>query len=154
MLFKAEHFTLVSGTGQGATPLNAFDRALQTAGVGNYNLVRVSSILPPMAQEAKKIEVEFGSLLPIAYGEIRTGEAGRELTAAVGVGIPKNREDIGVIMEYSEYENGKLAQKKIKDMVEEAMWNRKIQIEKILYAVSSCTAGDGFWCAFAGISLW
>jgi arginine decarboxylase len=43
-------FDLVVGSGEGATPLNSFDAALLDAGIGNLNLVRVSSILPPGAQ--------------------------------------------------------------------------------------------------------
>ncbi len=35
-----------SGSAEGTTPLNAFDNALLAAGIGNINLVKVSSILP------------------------------------------------------------------------------------------------------------
>jgi arginine decarboxylase len=37
---------VVWGTGRGPTELAAYDAALAAAGVGNYNLVAVSSILP------------------------------------------------------------------------------------------------------------
>src|SRR5262249_17098555 len=36
-----------SGSAEGTTELNAFDNALLAAGIGNINLVKVSSILPP-----------------------------------------------------------------------------------------------------------
>src|SRR5206468_7432297 len=36
-----------AGNAEGSTPLNAFDNALLAAGIGNINLVRISSILPP-----------------------------------------------------------------------------------------------------------
>ena len=39
--------TFVSGASEGYTPLNAFDGALLAAGVGNTNLVKMSSIVPP-----------------------------------------------------------------------------------------------------------
>lgn len=154
MLFKAGHFTLVAGTGRGTMELNAFDSALQTAGVGNYNLIRVSSILPPQAEEAIDINVAFGSLLPIAYGSIISGEEGKEIAAAIGVGIPVDRENIGVIMEYSGFCSQCQAVEKVTAMVKEAMDIRRITIDEIKFLSCSCTAGAPFRCAFAGIALW
>jgi arginine decarboxylase len=43
---------VVWGTGRGPTELAAYDAALAAAGVGNYNLVAVSSILPEGATVA------------------------------------------------------------------------------------------------------
>ena len=36
-----------AGRAEGGTTLNAFDNALLAAGIGNINLIKVSSILPP-----------------------------------------------------------------------------------------------------------
>ena len=41
---------LTSGVGIGATKLNAFDNALLNAGIGNFNLSPVSSVIPPKAK--------------------------------------------------------------------------------------------------------
>ncbi len=38
-----------SGTGEGPTPSAAFDAALVEAGVSNYNLLRLSSVIPPQS---------------------------------------------------------------------------------------------------------
>lgn len=40
---------VVTGSGSGPTETAAYDAALLDAGVGNYNLVRVSSVVPPDA---------------------------------------------------------------------------------------------------------
>ena len=40
---------LSSGTGEGPTPLAAFDAALMDAGVANYNLLCLSLVIPPNA---------------------------------------------------------------------------------------------------------
>lgn len=154
MLFKAKHFTMCAGTGKGTAELNAFDHALQTAGVGNYNLIRVSSILPPWAEEFPQIDVAPGSLLPIAYGSIVCKEAGAEIAAAVGVGIPKKRENVGVIMEFSGFCGKQYALNQIKMMVEEAMKNRGLEIAEIISTADSCIVENAFGCAFAGIALW
>ena len=34
------------GTGEGLTKLAAFDRALFNAGIANYNLIKLSSVIP------------------------------------------------------------------------------------------------------------
>jgi arginine decarboxylase len=39
--------SITAGTGAGPTPLAAFDAALLNAGVANYNLILLSSIIPP-----------------------------------------------------------------------------------------------------------
>jgi arginine decarboxylase len=38
---------VATGTGTGSTSLAAFDAALRDAGVANFNLVRLSSVIPP-----------------------------------------------------------------------------------------------------------
>lgn len=45
-----EPIRVVSGTGTGPTELAAYDAALVDAGVGGYNLVRLSSVIPAGAQ--------------------------------------------------------------------------------------------------------
>jgi arginine decarboxylase len=44
------HIHLGAGLGQGPTPLAAFDAALLGAGVANYNLLCLSSVIPPRAR--------------------------------------------------------------------------------------------------------
>ena len=39
--------TVSSGVGEGPTPVAAFDAALLNAGVANYNLIYLSSVIPP-----------------------------------------------------------------------------------------------------------
>lgn len=43
---RALDICLSSGTGEGPTPLAAFDAALPDAGVANYNLLCLSSVIP------------------------------------------------------------------------------------------------------------
>lgn len=44
---SAPDITVRSGSGAGRTALAAFDRALHDAGVSNFNLVTLSSVIPP-----------------------------------------------------------------------------------------------------------
>lgn len=64
--------------------LNAFDTALYNAGVGNYNLTKVSSISPPISlKEENVVGGVAGWILPIAYGSKIEHEKGAQIVAAV-----------------------------------------------------------------------
>ena len=153
-MLKTNHYTLVSGVGHGETTLNAFDNALCCAGIGNYNLIKVSSIWPPMSNEEKNVGGVPGGILPIAYGSQIGHEEGRQIVAAVAVGIPEDFTKIGVIMEYSGLGNDEQAEASVKKMVQEAMENRNIKIKEIKCITSSCIVSSSFCCVFAGIALW
>jgi pyruvoyl-dependent arginine decarboxylase len=49
-LMEVRKLYLVAGKAEGGTPLNAFDNALLDAGIGDVNLIKVSSIIPPGAE--------------------------------------------------------------------------------------------------------
>jgi len=151
---KLEHFTIVGGIGEGSTFLNAFDSALMSAGVGHYNLIRVSSILPPGAQKTESVLLPPGSILPIAYGYLYSAEKGKRITAAVSIGIPQDPESIGVIMEYSGDLDEDDARDFIINMAKEAMEKRGIPVKEILYKVVTTKVNDSKTCVFAGVALW
>lgn len=80
---------IVTGVGVGKTTLSAFDAALKDAGVYNYNLIALSSIIPPQSQVIKirKYETpddEFGYRLYVIKAEIRSQEAGKYIAAGLG----------------------------------------------------------------------
>ena len=76
MLPLPKKYFLTAASCEGDTELTAFDKALLEARVGNTNLLRVSSILPPGCEYAPGLEIPAGSLLPIAYGTITSCEPG------------------------------------------------------------------------------
>ena len=77
-----------SGKGEGKTLLSAFDGALVDAGVSNYNLLILSSIIPPGSvikqQKYKTPDSEYGQRLYVVMSEKRSRESGRYIGAAVG----------------------------------------------------------------------
>ncbi len=99
MLPTPKKFTLCAGSAEGSTRLNAFDNALLAAGIGNLNLLRVSSVLPPEAELVEKLDIPPGSLTPTAYGSIISDVPGERIAAAVGVGF--SEDTYGMIMEFS-----------------------------------------------------
>ncbi len=152
MFGKLENFIIVAGSGSGRTHLNAFDAALHDAGISRYNLIRVSSILPPGAREQNSIALPAGSLLPIAYGSIESSEEGTLITAGISVAIPENSMDHGVIMEYSGYLSEKDAEKLLIQMAEDAMKMRGITVREIKVKTVSRRV-QGIVSVFAGVAL-
>ncbi len=76
------------GTGVGPTPLAAFDKALLAAGVENYNLIRLSSVIPPGAwiDRARYVSDpnEYGRRLNVVMAEQRATEPGEGAYAGIG----------------------------------------------------------------------
>lgn len=153
MLPIPQRFTLVAGRGEGSGALNAFDHALLAAGVGNLNLIRVSSIMPPRCRRYQTVTLPPGSLLPAAYACITSDAPGEVIAAAVAVGRP--RRGPGVIMEFSGRATLAEAQEQVVGMVREALATRygpDAAVETDVAGVEHTVVAVG--CAFAAVALW
>lgn len=152
MLETPRKFTVVAGAAEGTTRLNAFDNALLAAGIGNVNLLKVSSILPPGAEEAPFLEVPPGSLVPTAYGAVESHNEGELIAAAVGVGLGEGGE-YGVIMEFAGRVSRAEAEEEIRAMLDEAFRRRGRALRRqIIRSVEHRVVGTG--CALAAVVLW
>ncbi len=147
--------SFVSGSSEGFTPLNAFDAALLDAGIGNTNLLKVSSILPPRTREVAAAELELapGSLLPIAYAAMESDIPGSMIAAAVAVAWPDDPDQPGLIMEYHAHGHREDAESVAQRMAGEGLrargWHQaRIQSVSIEHRVEQIGA------VFAGIVLW
>jgi arginine decarboxylase len=148
-------FCLVKGAAEGRTRLNAFDNALLEAGVGDTNLMRMSSILPPAAKQAEITDFSLpkGGLIPLAYATIDGTTPGRLISSAIAVGIPENRDEPGVIMEFEDHANLSTVEDIVRQMVIDAFEyrNRKLKVIKSIgveHKVRVCGA------TFAAAVLW
>lgn len=148
-------FFLSSGKGTSHHKLVSFDNALIDAGISNYNLLKVSSILPIGCLRARVIDLKLGSPLLTAYASISSSISGNMLSTAVAVGVPKSKSDIGLIMEYEhEGVTAKEAEDIAKAMVKESMANHAIDIEDILVTSMSGVVGTGFLTVVSAIVMW
>lgn len=126
-------FFLTAGSAEGHTPLNAFDAALLSAKVGDVNLVKLSSILPPGCKRAREPwEVGGGDLTPVAYASITSHLPGEKVAAAVAVAVPKDPTLPGVIMEYSARGTAAYAEKIVRQMAKEAFAVRGRELRHVL----------------------
>lgn len=131
MLPTPRKIKLVSGSGEGEEKLLAFDRALTDAGIGNVNLIRVSSILPPGCSYDEGFSIPPGSLTPTAYGSLVSDEGGREIAAAVAIGFSRTAEDYGVIMEFAGFCSREEAERRVTEMVREAFRARGKELQEV-----------------------
>lgn len=148
-------FFLVSGSSDGFSLLNAFDGALLASGVGDTNLVRMSSILPPGSTELKPRPKALpqGALVPVAYASITSDIPGETISAAVAIGVPEDRSLAGLIMEYSAKADETTVRSQVMRMVEKGMEVRKRPIREII-SISSTFKVTTVGAAFAGVVLW
>ena len=149
---KPQYYSVVSGQGTSNYALVAFDNALRQAGIGDYNLVKVSSILPPGCIYKEHINLEKGSIMYAAYATATVIEGEMKVTA-VAAAIPEDDKKNGVIFEHvTETQD---AEKKVRDMCLEAMNNRNRSIKEI--KSSSLTIygeKDKYVCSISAIVMW
>jgi len=94
-------YFFVQGAAEGYMPLNAFDGALLASGIGNTNLLKMSSIVPPHARRIEPVSIPYGALVPTAYSSITSNIKGQTISAAVAAAFPSDTGMPGLIMEYS-----------------------------------------------------
>jgi len=109
---------LVQGAAEGDSELTAFDNALRKAGIGDLNLIRVSSIVPPGARLSSLPDIPMGSLTPAAYAKAVSSEPGKTIAACVGAGITPTG---GVLMEATAECSAEELEEQVRLMVDEGM---------------------------------
>jgi arginine decarboxylase len=94
-----------SAVGCGKTELAAFDRALIDIGAANFNLIRLSSVIPPASSlvDVPRCPVlpgaGWGDRLYVVYAEQRTSRPGAEVWAGIGW-VQDPRSGAGLLVEH------------------------------------------------------
>ena len=146
-------FFMVTGASEGYTPLNAFDGALLDAGIGNTNLIKMSSIIPPGATLIDPTSIPAGNFLPIAYGTLHSNVPGEIIAAAVAAAIPNDPALPGVIMEYSTRGRKKDVESIARAMAEEAVTRRGVA-DSSIHAISHEIKVQSLAAIIAAVVLW
>jgi len=124
------------GVGEASTELAAFDKALFNAGIGNYNLIKLSSIIPARSKiKIKKLnwnQKEFGYKLYVILSKNIEKEIGKE--AWSGLGWIQDKTGKGIFVEH----HGS-SKKEVKDLINKSLKNikkyRKEKYGKIKYKI-------------------
>lgn len=107
MAFVAEEIFLTRGVGRHKEKLASFELALRDAKIAEYNLVRVSSILPPgckvIARREGVQKLHPGQVLYTVVAESATNEPNRLIASSIGVAIPRDSSQYGYLSEHHGY---------------------------------------------------
>ena len=141
-----------AGHAEGGTALNAFDNALLAAGIGNINLIKISSILPPDVPVVDLPKIKPGALVPTAYAAMTSETPGELVAAAVGYAIPDDPAKNGVIMEFHGVATRDEAEQQFRAMLDEAFRVRGETIAE-MRVVAVDHRVERIACALAAITL-
>src|SRR5438552_14814591 len=152
MTKKVALAAVTAGHAEGGTTLNAFDNALLAAGIGNINLIKVSSILPPEVPVIELPKIKPGALVPTAYAAMTSDVPGETVAAAVGYAVSDDPAKNGVIMEFHGVTTRERAETAVRAMLDEAFRVRGETIHEMRVFVAEHTV-DRIGCALAAITL-
>lgn len=105
MVPKKLFFT--KGVGRHREKLASFELALRDAGIEKFNLVTVSSILPPnckiITKEKGLVDLQPGEIVHCVLARNETNENNRLVVASIGCGIPADSNTYGYLSEHHGY---------------------------------------------------
>lgn len=105
MVPKRVFFT--KGVGKHRDRLSSFEAALRDAGIAQFNIVQVSSILPPGCKIISKQQglryIVPGEIIFCVMSSNATNEPHRLIAASVGVAIPRDKNQYGYLSEYHSF---------------------------------------------------
>lgn len=126
---------IVSGKDEGPTKLNAFDNALTAAGIGDVNLIKVSSMLAGNAEICELGKLKAGAMVNCVLSEVTSDNPGDEITAVIGVAIG---DELGCVVEttgINKPEDDLIDEARF--MVEYMMEKRGVEIRNLIIETST-----------------
>jgi arginine decarboxylase len=156
---------LTKGAGVHRDKLASFEQALRKAQIEKYNLVNVSSILPPgckvIAREQGIRILKPGQILYVVMARCATKEPNRLISAAIGLARPADEKGYGYLSEHHGFgENAKVAGDYAEDLAAtmlatalgidfdpETAWDERKQTYhasgKIIRTTNACQSAEG-----------
>lgn len=144
-------FWLAAGSAEGNTPINAFDNALLNAGVGNLNLVKVSSVVPTGAALLETpMPISPGALVPAVYATRDSDIPGEQLCSVIGVGLSEDSH--GMIFEHSS-NSAMHAEEVVRNMVQDAFKRRGLKLAQMIVNKAEHHV-ERLGCTVSAVVLW
>jgi len=125
-------FFVTSGKGINKTSeLNAFDLALLQAGIGEQNLVSVSSVLPIGIRQVERVPISRGAITQAVLARHAGGE-GEVISAGIGYGFRSDGQG-GYVAEGHLHGTQKALKEFLKWRMEEIAHFRGVELRRIHY---------------------
>lgn len=142
---------IITGLGTGPTKLSAFDSALNHAGVANYNIIRLSSVIPPdtkiqvLDEPVKNLPGIWGDRLYVVMAEMRVDAPNVEAWAGIGW-VQEKETGKGLFVEH-EGNSELTVRKDIQQSLEALMATRNVDFGEIQMKVVGKTCKTHPVCA-------
>lgn len=140
---------LASGVGRGPTPLAAFDAALRDAGVANYNLLCLSSVIPPGSTIERgrwqTPEDDWGRRLYCVLSQAREERPGHAVHAGIGW-VQDDAGGQGLFVELHDHDRARL-QRDLVTTLEAMQRGRGVELGPVHTEIASATCDGEPVCA-------
>jgi arginine decarboxylase len=122
--------SITSGKAEGPSKLNAFDNALLAAGIGDVNLIKVSSIIPTGAEIVELPQFPAGKMVNTVLSYVSSSREGDQLCAVIAVAIS---DELGCVVEHGGInQDPEKVKGEALDMVNSMMQIRGLEIKDII----------------------
>ncbi len=144
--FFVTHSSAVSKT----SDLNAFDKALIKAGIGEQNLVSVSSVIPIGAEEVGPCEMSMGAVTHCVLAQMR-GTEGETIAAGIAYARRKDGRG-GYVAEGHIHGSGESLREILSCKMDEMAEIRNLEFEEIHFAIEELKIPmDNYGCCVAAL---
>jgi len=146
-------FFVTSGYGEdNNSELNAFDRALLRGKITQCNLVNVSSILPPDAEEIEPIYITPGTITFAVLARM-SGVSGDRISAGIGWGTieRKSGEVYGIVAEDHGNSSKRYTNQILKEKLEQMAKIRRMKLVDWKVRSESIEVKERFGCVMSAL---
>lgn len=151
MYLIPKEFFITSGKAVSeVSDLNAFDLALMRAGIEEQNLVAVSSIIPPGAEEAPRCRLPMGAVTHCVLAQMR-GRGGDRISAGIGYAYRKDGEG-GYVAEAHIFGGEEAVRNELRRKVREMERIRGVELTEPVIIAETLDVPEGrFGCCLASL---
>jgi len=139
-LVPSEFFVASASASSDVSDLNAFDKALIKMGIGEQNLVPVSSVIPIGAKEVPAKELPMGAVTHCVLSDIR-GVDGE--TVAAGIAYAFRRDGKGGYVAEGRGNDAEALRSSLEEKMNEIAKSRNVTMNEIKCVTASLTIPKG-----------
>lgn len=148
----SSHF-FTCGSSEGSARANALDGARVAAGIGNANLFRVGSVVPPHNRLVEAHALPAGVLVPAVSASISSDVPGEFISAGIAVAYPAEQGQVALVMEYAACGHKDVIESLARRMAEEGLRMRGLEVREIR-SIAVQHKVEKVGAAVAAVVLW
>ena len=149
-LVPSQFFITSSSAVSEVSGLNAFDRALANAGIGEQNLVSVSSVIPIGAKRTERKDLPMGAVTHCVLAQMR-GTEGEMISAGIAYAYRKDGKG-GYVAEGHLHGSKESLRSDLRWKMEEMARLREIELEEVNYVIEELQIPtDHYGCCLASL---